>query len=541
MDKKKWIAMGILALIIAAASFGVYQNNATYITLDGVRYRRDAAELDLSGTAVSEPEKLTGMTQLKTLNLEHTGLSTEDYDLLRSALPDCEILWTPVFQGTPYDADTKILNITTLRADDVGTLDYFPQLQTVNAMDCEDYDNLLALAQRRPEVEVRYSVAIGGREYLHDTTFARIPDADLAQVEASLKYLPNLRSILLTGTLPGLDAIAALASAYPEIAIDWQAEIYGMTLSSDSTQLDLTDIPLKSAEDVEAVLPYLPDVQTVVLIGTGLPEEDIKDLVAAYPEIEFVWHITIGNTTVRSDDVEIDISWNQLTPEDIESLLPYFPRLEKVVMCGCGIDNETMDALNRRHEDIKFVWSVDLGPIVTVRTDITSFIPFKYCVDFYQEDLYNLRYCTDIIALDLGHQQIYSCEFVAFMPNLKYLVLADTKVQDLTPLTGLTNLVYLEIFVTYLQDYEPLLTLTGLRDLNLSWTYGDYEIIAQMPWLERCWWGGHWHNWQVRQYLQEKCPNTQFEFDDGESTGSGWRTGKYYYEMRDALGMFYME
>ena len=159
---------------------------------------------------------------------------------------------------------------------------------------------------------------------------------------------------------------------------------------------------------------------------------------------------------------------------------------------------------------------------------------------FVQGELYNLRYCTDIVALDLGHQQINTCEFVAFMPNLKYLIIADTQIVDLSPLAGLENLEFLEMFLTYAQDYTPLLSLKNLKDLNLAWTYGDYKIIAQMPWLERCWWGGKWHNQETRDYLTEHCPDTLFEFDDGESTGSGWRDGDLYYAMRDALGMFYM-
>ena len=210
-------------------------------------------------------------------------------------------------------------------------------------------------------------------------------------------------------------------------------------------------------------------------------------------------------------------------------------------MCNCGISNEDMDALNRRHEDIQFVWSVSLNGRATVRTDITGFITFKMGLKyFFEGELDNLRYCTEIVALDLGHQKISNCDFVAYMPNLKYLVLADTTISDLTPLEGLENLEFLEIFLTNVQDYTPLLKLTNLKDLNLAWTYGDYKIIAQMPWLERCWWGGKWHNQETRDYLTEHCPNTLFEFDDGESTGSGWRDGDLYYEMRDALGMFYM-
>ena len=48
-----------------------------------------------------------------------------------------------------------------------------------------------------------------------------------------------------------------------------------------------------------------------------------------------------------------------------------FSRLEKVVMCNCGVSNEDMDALNKKYEDVRFVWSVRFS-IWTLRTDATN-------------------------------------------------------------------------------------------------------------------------------------------------------------------------
>ena len=518
MSKKKWIALAVVLVLILGGVAGFFLYNATYITVCGVRYRRDIRQMDLRSEV----------------------LTPEDYEALRAELPECEILWNPLFQGAQYPTDTVSFSVSTLSREDLDMLAYFPSLGAIDATGCKDYDQLLALQEKYPGCDVTYSVTIGGKEYPNSAAKAELPDGDAAEVSGKLKYLPNLKSILFTGKLPALEEIRAVADAYPGIAVNWEAELYGRTLASDTSLLDLTDYPLESAAEVEAAIPYLPALKTINLCGTGLTDEAIMGLAATYPEIEFVWNITIGKTTFRSDDVEIDISGNKMTPEEIEAWLPYLTRVEKIVMCNCGIDNETMDALNRRYEDIKFVWSVYVGS-KSVRTDITSFIPFKLYVDYFvQGELYNLRYCTDLVALDLGHQRINTCEFVAFMPNLKYLIIADTQIMDISPLAGLENLEFLEMFLIYAQDYTPLLSLKNLKDLNLAWTYGDYKIIAQMPWLERCWWGGKWHNQETRDYLTEHCPNTLFEFDDGESTGSGWREGDLYYAMRDALGMFYM-
>lgn len=540
MNKKKLIALGTAVVATAGVALGAYLYNAAYVTIEGTCYSRELTELDLSGVQLTEVDKLAKLPQLKQLNLEGTGITGAEFDQIRQALPECEILWTPMFQGQAYPLDIESLQITRLSPEDVEALEDFPQLKTVIATDCQDYDNLLALSQRLPNCRVLYQVTLGVQSYHQDTVQAQIPDGDTAQAETLIRYLPKLQSILFTGKVPALPELQALAAAHPQIQVDWEVRLLGLELTSGTEVLDLTGMELTSGAAVEEVLPYLPGVKTVILCDTAVPQADILALRDAYTDIEFVWDLTIGNTTVRTDAEEIDISGNPMTPEDMEALLPYFTNLKKVVMCDCGIDNESMDALNRRHEDIKFVWKVSVGS-KWVRTDITSFIPFKLYVDYFVEgELYNLRYCTDLVALDLGHQRISTCDFVAYMPNLKYLIIADTPIMDISPLANLENLVYLEMFLTYAQDYTPLLTLKNLKDLNLAWTYGDYKIIAQMPWLERCWWGGKWHNQEERDYLTQHCPNTLFEFDDGESTGSGWRQGKHYYDMRDALGMFYM-
>lgn len=543
MKKKNRILPVVLAILLVAGILGLLWYNDTYLTIGGTPYRRDLTSLDLSGQQIWEPDKLAELKQLQTLNMENTGLTGEDYDLLRRALPNCTISWTPIFQGKPYPEDTARLEIAALSAGDVEALARFPKLQTVDATACQDYDNLLALTRRMPGCELFYSVTIGGEAYDQDTTFVQVSDADMAQLTTMLPYLPRVNELLLTGILPEMAEIRALAAIFPQTAIRWQGTYSGIALDSEATMLDLTDIPMESAEAVATLMAYLPQLETLDIRGCGLSAEEAEGLFAQFPAVTcyFRQELTIGEITVPTDAEEIDISGTAITAEEMEALLPYFTNLKKVVMCDCGIDNETMDALNRRHEDILFVWSVNLGPYVTVRTDISGFIPYKFHRDFSQEDLYNLRYCTELIALDVGHQNLTSCEFVQFMPKLKYLILADTDIQDLTPLTGLEDLVFLEIFMTYLTDYTPLLTLTNLKDLNLTATYGDHAIIAQMPWLERCWWGAMKHTKEQMAFLQEACPDTQFVFNNYDSTGNGWRQGKYYREMRDALDMFYIE
>jgi hypothetical protein len=232
-----------------------------------------------------------------------------------------------------------------------------------------------------------------------------------------------------------------------------------------------------------------------------------------------------------------------MTVEEMDAVLPYLLNLTYVDMTDCGISNEEMEALNNRYEDIKIVWTVILGKNYRMRTDATFFHPVQFNYYPKGDELYNLRYCHDIIMLDVGHMPINNCEFVAFMPHLKYLILAESGVHDLTPLTGLKELVFLELFIMQIDDLSPLVTLTALEDLNLHYTSGDPNIIAQMTWLKNLWWNhvDHLHlTWAQMQMLREAIPGCNFDFECGSSTGGIWRTLPNYYAQRDAAGTYYM-
>jgi len=221
----------------------------------------------------------------------------------------------------------------------------------------------------------------------------------------------------------------------------------------------------------------------------------------------------------------------------LEKILPCFHNLKKVVMCACGISSEEMDALNQRYEDIRFVSSVNLGGM-SYRTDAVHFTPNRWGLSCDNENIYDLRYCTDMVCVDIGHQiKVTNCEWVKFMPGLKYLVLAETGISDLSPLENHENLVFLEIFLSKVKDYSPLTTCKALEDLNLCYTQGDPEPIGEMTWLKRLWWSG---SWLARKKLADKLPDTYKEYLSLSSTGRGWREGQHYYDMRDFIGMEYM-
>ena len=278
---------------------------------------------------------------------------------------------------------------------------------------------------------------------------------------------------------------------------------------------------------------------TAVSFAEPLPEaQQIAAMQTEYPEITFSWNLNFHEIALNEKTETLDLTGIPVTVEEVENLIAYLPKLTWLDMSDCGIDNEQMDALNRKYEHIKIVWTVSIGEFIRLKTDTTWFMPTKLGYRVNTKDVYNLRYCTDIVALDLGHMKIKNCDFVAFMPHLKYLILAETGISDLTPLENHKSLIYLEIFLSKVKDYSVLTTCKKLEDLNLCYTYGDPAPVQQITWLKRLWWSGC--RWNKRNGLTAALADTQIEFSAKSSTGNGWREGQRYYEMRDIVGMGYM-
>lgn len=483
----------------------------------------------------------------ETLDVRQDGLTAEEYFRLRSLLPECEILWNVTIDGAEYPLGTTQLTVSTLTMEDVETLDLLPNLKTVDARQCADPAAAIALAERRPECRVLYRVTIGGSAYDSTVRKLTVTDVDTGELADKLPLLGSVQTVTMEGALPPAEELSALRESFPDIDFYWQVAYRDLNLSCNATELDLTDVPIEDCTELSPLISYLPLLETVRLTGTGIPQEEIMALADAHPDIFFLWELEVFGLTVPTDAEEFDLSGTPIeNDEEVEALLPYLPRLKKVIMCGCGVPNALMEALNQRHEDVQFVWSVQVGWRM-LRTDITWFMPYKLDLVVTDADVVNLRYCHDIECVDVGHMPLTNCDWAAYMPKLRYLIIGDTGITDITPLTGLTNLIFLEMFKTGITDYSPLLTLTALEDLNIGYTYGDAEIIAKMTWLKNLWWHRPWPPWggpetETRLALPEILKNTNVNIHyTAGSTDEGWRQLPNYYAQRDFLGMFYMD
>ena len=438
-----------------------------------------------------------------------------------------------------YEKKVEALDLSGQTISDLQVLKSFPNLTLLDlrgtGITAAQYDEVQAWL---PETEILWDVPFQGDFCQQNTAELRVTSLSEADI-AALAYFTELKTVSAEDC-PDYAVLHALRMQRPDLELNYTVPVCGENYGYDVTELVL---PGADVAAIAEVLPYLTELKAVELTAPLAPIEEILALREDFPKITFSWHMELAGIPMDEFTEQLDLTGIPLTVEEMDAVLPYLLNLTYVDMTDCGISNEEMEALNNRYENIKIVWTVILGRSYRMRTDATFFHPVQFNYYPKGDELYNLRYCHDIIMLDVGHMQINDCEFVAFMPHLKYLILAETPVHDLTPLTGLEELVYLELFIMRIDDFSPLLTLTALEDLNLHYTDGDVNIIAQLTWLKNLWWNNVDYKRLTKdeqQLLRDSMPDCNFDFTSPSSTGGKWRELPNYYAQRDAAGTYYM-
>ena len=529
--KTGWLAA--LAVLAAAAivllcSFGF---------LGGRLYSLGSQKLDLRGRQLEGIRGLSRFSRLKALDIRGCGITRQELEQLRIQLPDCKILWQLDFQGKTFDPDLREIRVKDLDKEAVAALGDFKDLETVRVSSIRDYEALGTLLQR--DCQVEYRVDLGEKTWPRDAETAFSLNGTGDQLRSRLPYLKELKRLHLLGTLPSMEELLALQAEFPEITFSWAVSLGRLRAEGSDSSLDLGQADLEGPEEFLALRAYFPALKTVDLRGAGFTNAEILGLMAKEPELAYQWDLGLGSARIDAlaETAQLE-GLADYSLEDLRQLLPSLPKLRKLVLLDSGFESADLDALDREFPEVRIVWNVDIGG-VNLRTDALYYAPNKFNnVRCYDEDMEPIRYCRDLICVDVGHRQVTHCEWVRFMPHLKYLILADTGIRDLTPVGNLKELVFLEVFLTNVKDLSPLQGCTALEDLNISYIQcKDPEPIIAMPWLKRLWWGGS----PMPMYtLQQKLPDTRVECNAGSSTGKDWRQGQHYFDMRDLIGMEYM-
>ena len=509
---KKVLMVLIILLLFGAVLAGLVWHMTHYVMIDFQFYPKNAAVLDLRDQEIS----------------------VRHYKRLSRRLPGTDIEWNvPLSEGT-VEEHAETITITKLTDADLEALDYLKELKTVEAEGCTDYAQLLALQERRPELEVNYSVQLGQESYHCKASKIEIQDLTTEEV-ALLACLPELKTVICSG---GEEAVIAEVQAYcAERGLEFGVNIGGKAILDSVTNVTASEV---EEEDL-VLLQYLSGMEQLYLTDPNASAESLLRLQENRPEVKIGWEKQICGQPCSTEDEEIDLSGAKLTDvAQVEKGLEYFPNVRQVFLGKQTLENEELAAYRDRvREDYKVVWTVQLGDKLTARTDDTTFMPTRERVYYFNdEEAYNLRYCEDMVCIDIGHMSISDIEFVKFMPNLEYLILAHTQVQYIAPISSCKKLKFLELDWSPIKDLSPLVECTALEDLNLGNTYADFEPVGTMTWLNNLWMIGC--STGARYRMTQALPDTKVMITGSATVANGWRDLDNYYAMRDLLGMEYM-
>lgn len=431
-------------------------------SLEGIEDCTRLQKLNVSGCGLEDISAAAGCTALRELDLRGNPIAPAQYEALHAAIPECEIMWSVPIGGRLFDShETRDLKLDSGMSGELKNMQYLQGLERADATEFTDTAELTETAR-----------LLGAR-------------------------------------------------------VNWTVSVCAAQVTGDSSELVLTQ---PTAEDI-AKLPMLRGLKRVEAPGCELYEQ-LAAAAREMPECEFVWDVSLYGVKANSGSTELIL--NGISIGDTSELyekLQYLPELKRVEMCGCGVPNEGMEQLMESFPEIKFVWSITIGGGSvwwTVRTDAVAFSTLGRD-SFYQETFEPIfKYCTDLVALDLGHQRIYNLDTLVNLKKLKVLILADSRLTDVSPISQLTELEYVELFLNDIEDISPLAGLEHLTDLHLGGNkIKDLTPLYSLKNLRMLWIQRNNLSMEQRQGIVRALPDCKFSFTcQRDLIEGGWRSAE---------------
>ena len=390
-------------------------------------------------------------------------------------------------------ANTEELALVLTEAD-FAQLEEYPKLQRLDLTGSTCYDAIEAYIAAHPEVEVTYTVAFAGQEFDPEVTELTLQpeEFDLQELMDILPHLPQVTRVDLPGAVLVLspEEVEAFTEAYPQVELSYCVDVLVQLVEPTVTELDLSGLTSEDLDTVIHNMQLLSELTSVELMDengeSALSVADVKKLQDAYPGVFFHYSFDLFGQTVSTDQesiVYLDTPIGNEGETEIRQALDILTNCTYFKLDDCGIDSETMASIRDDYPDVKVVWRIYCGKF-SMCTDETM-VRMTHGLD--NTNCYELRYCTDVTYMDLGHNEsLTDVSFVAYMPKLECVIVSGSPVKDISAFANHENLEFLELcFCGHLEDISMLDTCTNLKYLNISYTkVSDLSSLENLP-LER--------------------------------------------------------
>ncbi len=479
--------------------------------------------LDMRNSTVTDFEPIQAVTSLKRLDIRGNYAFTEaERDALAAALPECDIRWSiPVkqayFDSAAEEMDLRELNLTT--------------------------GELRTLFDKYPTKRFAYRVPLLGGRYTPDTTELDLRDCavDTAAIEDALMLLPQVDQIDLRGVPAPIASVRELTETFPDIYFKFSCDVPQAAMTTEDTMVRVTgnyDALMRYVDFID----YMPHLQQVDAREIELTPEQVDEVQTHENGDKVLYGITIFDKKLTSETTELNLDGVKVGSVDaVKACIARLPKLTKVSLVDSGLTQDQCGQLFDEYPDIKFVFVIKFGKY-TLRTDATAFstqLGDGNRYGYNDKTFEPIRYCTDLMMLDLGHNGITNIENFRGLTKLRVLILADNKITNIDPIADFKDLEFCELFLNDITDMSPLTGLPKLVDLNIFYNPvgQNYEVLKSMTQLQRLWCGGCRLSSDMIKDLRRALPNTKINTEGRGSTGKGWRKHPHY----DTLKQMYLE
>lgn len=481
------------------------------------------AKLDMRGSTVTDFEPIRALGTLEKLDIRDNYAFTEaEYEALARALPNCDILWSVPVKGAHFDSDAEEVDLRELA------------LSTAE---------LRALFEKYPDKRFAYRVPLLGGRYAPDAVeldlSGKTPDA--AAVEDALMLLPAVTRVDLRGQAASAETVSALNDRFPDVDFSFTFDVPGETLTTEDTEIHVTG----GYDDLMAYVPfmdYMPGLELLDAADIELTGEQADEVLRHAKGTKVLYKLTVFGKTVSSEITELNLDGAGVPDvATMETVIARLPNLKRVSLLDAGLTQDECGQLFDAHPDIKFVFWIEFGHY-KIRTDTTAFSTLLGDGNRYgynDKTFEPIRYCTDLMMLDLGHNHITNLENFRGLTKMRVLIMADNKITNIDPIADFKDLEFCELFLNDITDMSPLQNLKYLVDLNLTYNpVGDnYTVLKSMTQLKRLWIGHCRLSSAQLKDLKRALPKTKINTEGKGSTSHGWRNHSHY----DTLQQMYQE
>ncbi|MBO6014259.1 MAG: hypothetical protein J6P48_02210 [Oscillospiraceae bacterium] len=310
--------------------------------------------------------------------------------------------------------------------------------------------------------------------------------------------LPLLKTIRFSdGSDFSVRDVEILREAFPSVVIEYKVFLFGKEVPHDTEELDLSELTKEETVQAAVELGKLERLHAVTLMKADADPEDPALIKQSFSGPVFLSELSLEDVGIleeRLPDTRIDYRFVlfgkvlSTADERIEyvrerhigdeglnhfrAILPFMKELNYLKLDDCGTTSACMASLRDDFPEIKVVWRVWFGnyglcgdgtyATYNCLTDTEKIWATGTLRDRSTEDL---KYCTDVRYIDIGHNSITDIGFVNYMPKLEVAVFSITYIDDISPLANCPDLEYLELFRTLVTDLSPLENCKNLKHL----------------------------------------------------------------------------